>query len=65
MKVRIKSFNGDLNSYLTIGKEYSVLHNYEDKCNLPCVKCDLGYEIVLNIICCGHLNGGSWGITCG
>lgn len=60
MKVRIKSFNGELPSYLTVGKVYEVV----DGC-LPYVDIidDEGDCININIERSWHLNGGSWEVV--
>ena len=63
MKVKIKSFNGNLPDYLTLGKHYDViepdeflgdglyyiLDDYEDSC-------------LIYFEDCGYLNGGEWEI---
>ena len=57
MKVKIKSFNGELPNYFTIGKEYEVKEWYEDS-NFYIVDDD-GDEIFTKINSNSHLNGGS------
>lgn len=57
MKIRIKTYNGELPSYLTVGKEYDVIHGcgiYLD------ISGDDGCPVFVDINDCGHLNGGSW-----
>lgn len=60
MKIKIKTYNGELPSYLTVGKVYHVsgrdgaaLLIYDDN-NLRTLIC-------LNW--CMHLNGGSWEVV--
>ena len=57
MKVKIKSFNGELPSYLTAGKEY-------DACGHPDItmqiQTDYGDTITINMRESAFLNGGSW-----
>ena len=64
MKVRIKSFNGNLPNYLTLGKHYEVIE--------PDVDLIIGWYYILddyNDSCliylegCGYLNGGEWEIV--
>ena len=57
MKVRIKSFNGELPEYLTLGKEYEVIGG-----NMPYLDIvgDNGLPVLLDINDCGHLNDGTW-----
>lgn len=60
MKVRIKSFNGELPNYLTNGKEY-------DACGHPDItmqiKTDVGDTITINMLESAFLNGGSWEVV--
>lgn len=60
MKVKIKSFNGELPSYLTVGKIYEVVMG-----GFPYVDIvdDEGDCINVNIERSGHLNGGSWEVV--
>ena len=60
MKVKIKSFNGELPHYLTLGKEYDL---YEDGSLPPHLICDEGKKVYIIINECFHLNGGSWEIV--
>jgi hypothetical protein len=62
MKVKIKSFNGELPSYLTEGKEYYLWHT-SDMWTRG-ILADNGHNIVLStdLNNCWHLNGGSWEI---
>ena len=61
MKVKIKSFNGELPSYLTTGKEYKV--EVLDDYGLGCyILDDDGVEIFTLFNNTNHLNGGSWEI---
>lgn len=59
MKVKIKSFNGEFPSFLTLGNEYSVCGRscgsmmiYDDCCN----------RIFITVDNCPVLGGGSWEI---
>jgi hypothetical protein len=63
MKIRIKTFNGELPSYLTVGKVYEVDCFYENNQKYPCIYADNKHHIVLEINKCWHLNGGSWEIV--
>ena len=56
MKIRIKTYNGELSSYLTVGEEYTVV-NVTD-CFNRTLLINNGIEIHINN--CEHLNGGSW-----
>ena len=61
MKIRIKTFNGELSHRFTKYKTYDVvgivnLHNVV-------IVSDSGYECVVTLECCRHLNGGSWEIV--
>ena len=60
MKIRIKTYNGELPSYLTVGRVYEVIHNYDGDKKFPCIICDHEFELVLLMNKCGHLGGGSW-----
>lgn len=60
MKIKIKSFNGVLPSYLTGGKEYFVVDGstpYFD------IIGDCGGLVLLDVNDCPHLNGGSWEVV--
>lgn len=60
MKIRIKTYNGELPSYLTVGKVYEFIkvgkHGgtiwHED-----------GSKDYVILDCCDHLNGGSWEVV--
>ena len=60
MKVRIKTYNKDLPSYLTVGKEYNLWQT-SDYLTYG-ILADNGHNIVLStdLNQCFHLNGGSW-----
>lgn len=61
MKVKIKSFNGELPSYLTVDKEYSV-YMHDSEWGII----NLGGGHIIRINClkyCNHLNGGSWEVV--
>lgn len=59
MKVKIKSFNGELPSYLTVGKEYHI-SGCSDKSKI--IYDNDNQRTFICIECCRHLNGGSWEI---
>ena len=63
MKVKIKSFNGELPSYLTVGKEYEVVNWYGVAIKNPMIIDDLGDEIAIVVSKSSHLNGGSWEVV--
>ena len=60
MKIKIKSFNGELPSYLTVGKVYkaSRLSNY-----LFWFRSDDGRSMLATFKQSAHLNGGSWEVV--
>ena len=60
MKIRIKTYNGELPSYLTAGKVYGVDCFYESNQKYPCIYADNKHHIAVMVDKCGHLNGGSW-----
>lgn len=60
MKIRIKTYNGELPSYLTVGKVYRVTH-IESLITVR-VKDDLDNSIAVRLDSCAYLNGGSWEI---
>ena len=62
MKVKIKSFNGELPSYLTEGKVYEVF-DYEIDWELGYLFDDECVEITFIQHGSHHLNGGSWEIV--
>ena len=62
MKVKIKSFNGDLPSYLTLGKEYKIEELGDD--GFGCYIVDDDGEVIFTTIhSTNHLNGGSWDVV--
>ena len=61
MKVKIKSFNGELPSYLTLGKEY--IFTISDNGKGGAFVNDYGDVTYINLECSCHLNGGSWEIV--
>lgn len=63
MKVRIKTFNGELPDYLTIKKIYIVGQFIENGCQMPYIIDDLDDKSFIDINRCTHLNGGSWEIV--
>lgn len=58
MKIRIKTYNGELPSYLTMGEEYAAINVVD--CFDRTLLINGGIEIHINN--CEHLNGGSWEI---
>lgn len=64
MKVKIKSFNGELPKNLTVGKIYDCVMVGNDRIKLTCDDCQ---EITSSISKSGYLsddaNGGSWEIV--
>lgn len=65
MKVKIKTYNGELPSYLTFGREYDVVdtNSFGKKHDYQYIKDDMGRLIVINIKKANMLNGGSWEIV--
>lgn len=59
MKVKIKSYNGEL-PYLTTGKEYEVIDIYGI---FFTIRADIHEDIDCKLEGCYHLNGGSWEIV--
>ena len=60
MKIRIKTYNGELPSYLTVGKFYEVEFFCFGKKR---IMDDTGYPLLFSIENCNHLNGGSWEVV--
>lgn len=63
MKIRIKTYNGELPSYLTVGKVY-ILDNILDL-ESGNIWNDEENTIFIVIDYCHHLNGGSWEVVGG
>ena len=61
MKVEIKSFNGELPSYLTAGKVYEVIDYFDER--VPMIQDDVNSIIYIDLEYCHHLDGGSWEIV--
>lgn len=59
MKVKIKTYNGEL-SYLTTEKEYEVIENNSDYFVIEADMFGTAFCCMEN---CHHLNGGSWEIV--
>lgn len=55
MKVKIKSFDGELPDYLTEGKEYKVYLNHD----ITMIETDDKHIAYIDIDKCRYLNGGS------
>ena len=58
MKVKIKSFNGELPDYLTLGKVYEF-EKWDDD-GFGGIQDDIGLGLMINTEVCDFLNGGSW-----
>jgi len=58
MKIRIKTYNGELPSYLTAGKVYEVIQ-VTTKGNIS-IRNDLKSVLWIRELGCDQLNGGSW-----
>lgn len=65
MKVKIKSCNGGLPEYLTMGRVYDVVdtNSFGKKCNYQYIKDDMNRLLVIAIENSNILNGGSWEIV--
>lgn len=61
MKIKIKSFNGVLPEYLTVGKVYTVA--CVESFTSVSIASDLNKFMVVRIVNCPHLNGGSWEVV--
>ena len=61
MKVKIKTYNGELPSYLTSEKEYEVIWQYGH--GVVDVIADNKITTTIDINDCYHLDGGSWEIV--
>ena len=60
MKVKIKSFNGELPDYFMIDKVYEATHRSEHTFFLDD---DEGYRLLCLYNNCPNLNGGSWEVV--
>ena len=60
MKIRIKTHNGELPSYLTTGKEYEATGHTEA---IMKITADDGNDVWVIMNCSGFLNGGSWEVV--
>ena len=61
MKIRIKTYNGELPSYLTVGKVYEVVEvEYLGFADLFTIYDDEDVLRIVNKDNCDYLNGGSW-----
>lgn len=60
MKIKIKSFNGALPDYLTIGKVYKII---DDMHEVAVIQDDNSREQLIMFFDCPHLSGGSWEIV--
>ena len=59
MKIKIKTYNGELPSYLTVGKVYEA-EDADLKDNYLFIYDDIDYTRAITLNECWHLNGGSW-----
>lgn len=62
MKIRIKIYNGELPSYLTVGKVYEV-ETWEDDFDGGWIVDDSGQKVFVDINFSQHLNCGSWEVV--
>ena len=62
MKIKIKSYNGELPNYLTLDKEYEVLECDDDVDGFSIVD-DQGAIIYTLRTSIRHLDGGEWEIV--
>lgn len=60
MKIRIKTYNGDLPSYLTMGRVYEGTGHIDAVMKITA---DDGSDIWVIMNCSGFLNGGSWEVV--
>ena len=64
MKVKIKSFNGNLPNYLTLGKLYEVIgNNFDLASGLYYILDDYNDSCLIYLEDCSYLNGGEWEIV--
>jgi len=64
MKIRIKNHNGELPSYLTVGKVYTVVDKLSDSV-VSCISDDgFRFDACINGSS-QRLNGGSWEVVSG
>lgn len=61
MKIKIKSFNGELPDYLTEGKVYEVLYRVWDGMYL--INNDKMKGVVIDMDHCAQLDGGEWEVV--
>ena len=61
MKVKIKSYYGELPAYLTEGKVYEVIDSFCDSVFM--IQNDINSISHIVFEYCQHLNGGSWEIV--
>lgn len=60
MKIKIKTYNGELPSYLTVGMVYRVSGRTGEAL---IIYCNDNQRIFISVDNCQHLNGGSWEIV--
>lgn len=60
MKIKIRSFNGELPSYLTVGKVYDASGHPNVTMQ---IQTDVGDTITVNMRESAFLNGGSWEVV--
>ena len=61
MKIKIKSFNGDLPSYLSSEQSYEIEHIDHEGRHFICTE-QVEY-VCVTLDNCKHLNGGSWEVV--
>ena len=65
MKVKIKSSNGNLSAYLTLGKLYDITEPDDEffSDGLYYIIDDYNDHCLISLEDCGHLNGGEWEVV--
>ena len=63
MKVRIKSFNGELPDYLTLSKVYNIRGRREGEVTIFSIYDDTNERVWILLEECAHLNGGEWEVV--
>ena len=62
MKIKIKSFNGELPSYLSVNNEYEIEHIDKDGSYHIYIRSIDDYACI-KMENCKHLSGGSWEVV--
>lgn len=63
MKIKIKNFNGELPSYLTVDGVYRVMQDCELSQKYIYDDTGSGTRVYFLMNDCPHLNGGSWEVV--